>query len=634
MAHLCVDQRYGSMRQSRPGFVPGTTLPFIAASAIARSYDVIVVGSGAAGGQTAYTLCMEGARVLMLEAGRNYVPELETPMFQTPDLAPLNGAGTPDKGFDFYDATVDGGWQVPGEPYVSSDEPGARFKWWRARMLGGRTNHWGRIALRNGPYDFKPYTRDGLGFDWPIDYADVAPYYDKVERLIGVYGTSEGLENTPDSPEGCLLPPPAPLVSDLLIQQRARRVGVPVIAGHRAVLTRPLDFKNSPALLHPGNLKAQRLIAADMQRRAACWWATPCNRGCSIRANYQSTTVHLPPALATGNLDIVTDAMVSQVLMGRNGRATGVRFFAKTRGDETRSDNTRDVEHEASARVVVLAASACETVRILLNSKSASFPQGLANSSGKVGRYLMDTVGSSVEGQVPLLEGLPPQNEDGASGDAVYAPWWLYREQRKGHLDFARGYHIEISGGRRMPGVGTMEGAQWLTGGSYGRRFKQDARRFYGSFVSFYGRGEMIPNQGSYCEIDPVVKDRWGIPVLRFHWQWSEHETRQAAHMQKTFTDIIAAMGGRVKSPAITDGAQAIGAGGSIIHEVGGAIMGAKRQTSVTNQWGQTWDVRNLFVTDGAVFASNADKNPTLTIMALAWRAADHMLAALRRREL
>jgi choline dehydrogenase-like flavoprotein len=598
---------------------------FLTSSTIEKSYDVIVVGSGAAGGQTAYTLTMEGATVLILEAGRKYVPELETPMFQTPDQAPLRGGDTPDKRFGFYDATVDGGWQVPGEPYVlTTEDPAGRFDWWRSRMLGGRTNHWGRISLRNGPYDFKPHSRDGLGFDWPISHEDIAPYYDKVEMLIGVYGSSEGLENTPDSPPGCLLPPPPPLLSERLIQQRARRIGVPIIPAHRAVLTEKLDFKRSPALLHPGNLKAQKIIAADMQRRAACFWATPCGRGCAIRANYQSTTVHLPPALATGKLHILTDAMVREVKLDKNGLAQGVVFIDKTAG----------TSHSVAARVVVLAASACETVRILLNSKSAQFPQGLANSSGKVGRYLMDTVGSSLSGQIPLLESLPPMNEDGASGDAVYAPWWLYKEQQAGKMEFARGYHIELGGGKQMPGVGTMRGAEWLTGGSYGKKFKEDARRYYGSFVGFAGRGEMIPNENSYCEIDSSVKDKWGIPVLRFHWQWSQHETRQAAHMQKTFAGIIDAMGGRLKDGPITDGSKAISPGGFIIHEVGGAIMGANQASSVTNQWCQTWDVKNLFLTDGAVFASNADKNPTLTIMALAWRSADRILDLMRRKEL
>jgi choline dehydrogenase-like flavoprotein len=216
----------------------------------------------------------------------------------------------------------------------------------------------------------------------------------------------------------------------------------------------------------------------------------------------------------------------------------------------------------------------------------------------------------------------------------VYVPWWLYREQLEGRLGFARGYHIEYDGARRMPNFSTMLGLEWLTGGSYGRRFKEDARRYYGSFVSFDGRGEMIPNEHSFCEIDPSVKDRFGIPVLRFHWRWSEHELQQAAHMQRTFAGLIEAMGGRTKEPAQTEGVRAISPGGTMIHEVGGAIMGADPKHSVTNRWSQTWDVPNLYITDGAVFASNADKNPTLTIMALAWRACDHILERMRRREL
>ncbi len=600
-------------------------MSFVTAKTVKSAYDVVVVGSGAAGGQSAYTLCMDGAKVLMLEAGRKYTPETETPMFQTPDNAPLAGEGTPDKPFGFYDATVDGGWEVPGEPYMRhSEQDGGRFEWWRARMLGGRTNHWGRISLRNGPYDFKPYSRDGLGMDWPIGYEDIAPYYDKVELLIGVYGSNEGLENTPNSSPGCLLPPPKPLVSDYLIAQRAKRLGIPTIPGHRAVLTQPLDFRNSPARLHPGNVKAQKILAAEMRKRAACMWATPCGRGCAIRANYQSTTVHLPPALASGNLDIATDAMVYEITMGHDGRANGVSYIDRLTGQQ----------RHVTARVVILAASACESVRILLNSKSARFPHGMANSSGKLGRYLMDTVGSSVSGQIPMLESLPPLNEEAASGHQLYTPWWLYQEQHAGKLDFARGYHIEFGGGKQMPDFGTAAGIEWLTGGNYGAEFKQDVRRYYGSFVYFDGRGEMIPNDQSYCEIDPLVKDKWGIPVLRFHWQWSQHETRQAAHMQRTFGDIIQAMGGRTHGAVLSDGAKAIAPGGSIIHEVGGAIMGSDPKTSVTNRWCQTWDVENLFVADGAVFASNADKNPTLTIMALAWRASDHILDRMRRREL
>jgi len=596
-------------------------MPVITSSKTQAQYDVIVVGSGAGGGQAAYTLAMAGVKVLMLEAGRNYDPVRETPMFQISAQAPLRDAGTPDKPWGFYDATVDGGWVVPGEPYVSaSAAPGRNFTWWRARMLGGRTNHWGRIALRNGPYDFKARSRDGLGFDWPISYEDLAPYYDKVEMLIGVYGSNEGLENTPNSSSGVLLPPPRPRAGELLAQQRATRLGVQVIPAHRAVLSVKQDADNIPAKLHPGNPAAQGILADAMRARAACFWATSCGRGCAIKANYQSTTVHLPPALATGNLDIVTDAMAREVTVDENGKATGIAYLDKPTGEE----------RIVKARVVVLAASSAESVRILLNSRSPRFPNGLANSSGLLGKHIMDTVGAGLGGHVPLLENLPLHNEDGAGGDHLYAPWWLYREQLAGKLGFARGYHVEFGTGRQMPNLGAAAGLDSLTGGSYGRQFKEDARRYYGARIYFSGRGEMIPNDDSFCELDPVVKDRWGIPVLRFYWKWSDHELRQVAHMQQTFAALIEAMGGKANAPA-KDPLSVIRPGGNVKHEVGGARMGSDPKKSVSTPWSRAWDVKNLFFADGAPFCGNADKNPTLTIMALAWRTADHVLEEMQR---
>ena len=587
-------------------------------------YDVIIVGSGAGGGQAAYTLTLAGLKCVMLEAGRSYDPVKETPMFHAPHQAPLMATSTPDKPFGFHDATIDGGWQVPGEPYTSThQQPHEEFRWWRARMLGGRTNHWGRISLRNGAYDFKPRSRDGLGFDWPVTYEDVEPYYTKVEMLIGVFGTNERLENTPDSPPGVLLPAPKGRAAELLAQKHGKALGIPFISIHRAVLTRHLDYKRIPAKLHPGDTWAQKIVRQAMANRSACFWATPCGRGCSVGANYQSTTVHLPPALATGNLDVISNAHCREVTMGRNGKATGVTFIDKITGKET----------GLKARAVILAASACETVRILLNSRApVDAAGGLANSSGLVGKYIMDTVGAKLVGQIPALENLPPHNEDGAGGDHFYAPWWLYQQQHGGRLDFARGYHIETGGSRRMPGGGNPVPDD-LSRGSYGTKFKEDARRYYGSFVSFAARGEMIPNEHSYMDLDPQVKDHWGIPVSRFHWKWSEHELNQAVHAKKTFAALVEQMGGTVRDEPAPEfpADKSIQAPGSIIHEVGGALPGDDPKKSVCNGWNQTWDVKNLFLCDGAPFASNADKNPTLTIMALAWRACDYLVAEAKK---
>jgi choline dehydrogenase-like flavoprotein len=598
-------------------------MPFITPAQLATTYDVVVVGSGAAGGQMAYTLTMAGAKVLVLEAGRSFDPVRETAMFQVPSQAPLRAMPTPDKQYGFYDASIESGWTMPGEPYTQAyTSPGRQFRWWRQRMLGGRTNHWGRVTPRYGPYDFKTYSRDGLGFDWPISYEDLAPYYDKVEMLIGVFGTNEGLENSPDSSPGVLLPAPKFRIGERLTHQHARRIGMPVISQHRAVLTVRQDADRLPPVLHPNNPKAQRILADSMRSRAACFFATDCHRGCSIKAAYDSTTVHLTPALATGNLDILPKVMVREVNVNRSGRATGVSFI----------DKTNNQEGQVSARCVVVAAGTHESVRLLFNSKSALFPQGLANASGLLGKYIMDSVSSNLRGQIPALEGLPAHNDDGVVGPHTYIPWWLYSEQKSGKLDFPRGYKITVSCSRSMPGMGTAIGFDWLEGGNvgYGAKFKADARRYYGSFLGLSTRGQMVPNKDCFCEIDPHARDQWGIPALRFHWKWGDYELRQVAHQQQAMGALIETMGGRINRPPATDPGLVINEAGRAIHEVGGAMMGADPRRSVCDKWNQTWEVKNLILADGAVFTGNASKNPTLTIMALAWRAADHLLEELR----
>ncbi len=576
-------------------------------------YDVIVVGSGAGGGMAAMILALSGVKVLMVEAGRNYEPATETPMFNTPEMAPLRGDRTPVRPFGHYDATIDGGWQVPGEPYTNKAGTEGDFWWWRARMLGGRTNHWGRISLRFGEFDFIPKSRDGLGVDWPISYGDISPWYDRVEQLIGVYGENDGIANAPNSSPGVLLPPPKPRLGELMAKKSGKQSGVPIVAAHRAVLSQPLDWKNLPAQLFPGNPKAQEIIGKDMMLRAPCFWATDCIRGCSIRANFQSTTVLLPPALATGNLDIITDAMVREVIM-ENGKAAGVHYIDK----KTRRDAV------VKARIVILAASTCETSRILLNSKSQD-KVGLANSSGQVGKNLMDSVGTNLGAHIPALENAPILNEDGAGGLHVYSPWWLVNEHSK--LGFARGYHIEMGGGRRMPQMSSFGRLDQTSPGIYGSKLKEEAKRYYGASFSFSGRGEMVPNKDCYAELDPQVVDQWGIPVLRFHWKWSDHEIKQAEHMQQTFAELIEGMGGKASPKS---GREAIQRPGEIIHEVGTARMGAKAGDSVTNQYCQTWDVKNLFLMDGSVLPSNPDKNPTLTIMALAWRSCEWLMGEMK----
>lgn len=556
-----------------------------------RDYDVIVVGSGAGGSMSAYVLTKAGLRVLMLEAGRAYDPVKETAMFQTSADAPLLNAGTPDKPFSYFDASAGGGWEIPGEPYTVAE--GSKFQWFRTRMVGGRTNHWGRMSLRFGPDDFKGRSRDGYGVDWPISYQDLEPWYGKVEQLIGVCGGQEQYENEPASTSA--QPAPPRRASERLIEHVFASMDVPVASIRAAILTQQLGD------------------------RPPCLYATPCMRGCSVRANFQSPTVLLPPALATGKLVIRPDSVVTQVELGADGRASGVTYIDRKTGQA----------HAVKAKVVVLAASTCETARILLNSKSARFPSGLSNDSGQVGRNLMDSVGSFALGTIPALEGLPPRNDDGISVSHIYAPWWGHRLQAQKQLDFPRGYHIEMAAHRMMPGMPLP--ITELCETPFGPGLREEMKRKYGTIAILVGRGEMIPNENSFCELDPTVKDRFGVPVLRFHWKWGDTEIRQAAHMGKTYAEFFKRAGGKVYFGGGTDGERVISTGGEIIHEVGTTRMGSSAKESVVNQYGQSWGVRNLFVTDGGVFASSPHKNPTLSILALAWRSTEHLVEQFRK---
>lgn len=558
-----------------------------------KVYDACIIGSGAAGGAAAKVLTEGGLNVVLLEAGPMLHPETDFPEHVWPYELAHRGAGIGGAGYDDYGRTElmapNGSWTIEGEPYTSA--PGSKFRWFRSRILGGRTNHWGRIALRFAEVDFRSHSTDGYGDDWPITYKDLAPYYDKVERYIGVYGS---VEHIPSAPDGIFLPPPKPRCTDLLFKRGCDKLGILCVPGREAILTESVNG------------------------RAPCHYCGQCGRGCKTASNFSSSQVLIPPAMATGRLTVITDAMAREILVNDEGKAVGVSYV----------DKTTRLDRQVRARAVVVGASSCESARLLLNSRSSRFPQGLANSSGAVGRNLMDSVGSDGFAYVPLLEKMPPHNHDGTGGLHLYVPWWKFDRKN----EFLRGYHIEFGGGRDMPGVGDFHGVCSQYEG-YGLGLKRRCKQSYGAYIGMSGRGEMIPNLNSYCDIDPDTVDQWGIPVLRFHFHWGENEVKMARDMQETFRSIVAAVGGTYLTETASTGDFPYGlpAGGEIIHEVGTVRMGSNPKTSALNRFCQAHDVKNLFVTDGACFVTNPDKNPTLSILALSWRASEYLLDEARK---
>lgn len=569
-----------------------------------KKYDAIIVGTGAAGGMAAYVLAKAGLKICLLEAGPMYDPAIHSSQLKNAWESPRRGATTKFRPFGDYDASF-WGWEIDGEPYTKKN--GTKWDWWRARMVGGRTNHWGRISLRFGPDDFKRRSIDGLGDDWPISYDDVKPYYDKVDKLIGVFGTNEGLPNDPD---GFFLPPPKPRLHEMFIKKAAGQAGVPVIPSRMSILTEKIN-----------------------DERGVCFYCAQCYRSCKVYADFSSSSALVRPALATGNVDLITNAMAREVLTDSEGLATGVSYV----------DKNELQEYQVYGKMVILGASACETARILLNSKSQRHPNGLANSSNVVGKYLHDSTGAGMSGIAPALFNRKRYNEDGVGGLHVYSPWWLDNKK----LDFPRGYHIEYGGGMGMPMYGFSWGIEGLNGqfpingvqkeaGGYGKSLKEDVRYFYGSQIYMAGRGEAVANIDNYCEIDPNVVDKYGIPVLRFHVKHSDYEIKQAKHMKETFKEIFHELGATITWGDKDSDANQWGMNnpGEIIHEAGTARMGNDPKSSALNKWSQAHDCKNLFCVDGSQFTSQADKNLTWTILALSMRASEHIVDELKKQNL
>ncbi len=565
-----------------------------------ETFDVIIVGSGAGGGMATKILSEAGLNIAVIEAGPFYDPADPNTRTQLrwPYESPRRGASS-SRAFGDFDAAY-GGWEIEGEPYTRNQ--GTKFDWFRSRMLGGRTNHWGRISLRFGPLDFKRKSIDGLGDDWPISYNDVKPYYDKVDKLIGVFGSNENLPNDPD---GYFLPAPKPRLHEMYYIKGARKANVPVYPARLSILTKPIN-----------------------ENRGVCFYCGQCNRSCSAYADFSSGSCLIFPAQKSGGqIKLYTDSMVREVVTNDSGKATGVIFINKIDRKE----------YKLNAKVVVLAASACSTARILLNSKSKSHPDGLGNSSGLVGRYLHDSTGAGRAAFIPELMNRETYNEDGVGGMHVYTPWWGNNKK----LNFPRGYHIEIGGGLGMPAYGFGFNPNILNEfiggkvGGYGNQLREDIKKFYGSLIWLAGRGESIAMESNYCEIDPNVVDEWGIPVLRFNYNWSKHEKSQAKHMHQTFEEIFDGMGAQVLGETPNKGDDyGLLAPGRIIHEVGTTRMGNDSKKSVTNKYQQLHDVDNVFIVDAGPFVSQADKNPTWTILALSWRTCDYIVSELKKQNI
>lgn len=566
-----------------------------------KTYDAVIIGSGAGGGMSANILAENGLNVAIIEAGPFFDPAQNQYRSQLRPAweSPRRGASTPLRNFGDWDAAY-GGWNIDGEPYTK--EEGTDFWWFRSRMLGGRTNHWGRISLRFGPLDFKRNDIDGLGDNWPIGYDEIKPFYDRVDKMIGVFGSKEGIYNEPD---GFFLPPPKPRLHEMYYIKGARKAGIPVIPSRLSILTKRLNSD-----------------------RGVCFYCRQCNRACQIYADFSSGSCLIFPAQkGTGRVDLFVNAMARKVITNKEGKATGVSYINKENG----------TEQVINGKVIVMGASACSTARILLNSKSTQHPNGLGNSSGVMGRYLHDSTGADRMALIPDLMNRKTYNEDGVGGLHVYTPWWL----NDAKLDFPRGYHFEIWGGLGHPSYGTGFNVSDLnsyiggTVGGYGDKLRDDMKKFYGSTIGISMRGESVPQYDNYCSIDPNKVDQWGIPVLKFNYRWTEYEYKQAKHAQDMMEEVLTSAGGiMIGDKPGEDRGYGLTAPGQIIHEVGTTRMGDDPKRSVTNKWSQLHDCENVFIVDAGTFVSQADKNPTWTILALSMRASEYVVDQLKKQNI
>lgn len=536
-----------------------------------RVYDVCVIGSGAAGGIMAKELCEGGAKVVMLEAGKE-VPPSEFLSHDWPYQLPYRGLRG-EKQKPFYQDNVSASIRYENCDQVSVD---------RIRVLGGRTVHWNAVTLRYAERDFRARSVDGVEEDWPLSYEELAPYYERVEQMIGVCGSDDHLEILPAGTH--YLPPIPWRCSEHILHRTTSAMGIPLISVRKAVLTVPYDH------------------------RPACHYCGHCMDGCDVGAIFNSAVAMLPKAHATGNFTLRQNALARKILVDRDGTARGVSFV----------DTQTKAEEEVRAKIIVVCCATIESARLLLNSRSPQHPNGLANSNGVVGRYLHGHLGGGVDIYLKELEGLRPFNQDGAT-DHVYIPRYNHLFGKK---DYVGGWGFQVNYTSYM----FPYQASRLHG--YGAAYKARVRQMQTGYLMFGVFGKVESRSQNYVTVDRNQMDEYGIPIPVVHFRFGDNDYALWRDSARSTAEICSNLKGQTflnfgKAP-----------GGFASHEVGTIRMGGNPKTSVLNSFCQARDVKNLFVTDGSCFTTSSEKNPTLTIMALSLRAADYIRQQRRRGEL